>query len=297
MKAAELSYECPKDLQEAIDIKNRWGSTGQFLAGGQSLLPAVNMRLNTSACLIDLNRIDALRGIRQTGERIVIGAMTRHAEIVASPLIRRHLPVLVQAGRFLAHAAIRNRGTLGGSLALFDPAAEWPAACLLLDADINTFSSAGRRTITAGRFIQGLFKTDLDEDGLIESVTIPIRSTTERSIVLEQARRLGDFASAAVMARGVLDGRGDPWLRLVLFAIADRPLRLEGLERDLVEHLREGRTDRIEAIVKEALAGERIVADLYHGAATKRHLIAVLTRRAVFALSQPDAGETAGDEA
>ena len=287
MKAAELSYECPSSLEEALEIKKRWGLSAQFLAGGQSLIPAVNMRLNSSECLIDLNRIASLRGIREEDGGIVIGAMTRHAEVAASPLVRRRLPALVEASRFLAHSAIRNRGTFGGSIALFDPAAEWPAACLLLDAQVHTVSPAGRRSIAAERFIQGLYKTDLDENGLIESVTIPFQEPAERSVVLEQSRRLGDFASAAVMARGVLDGISAPWLRMVFFALSDRPLRIESLEQELTLLAREGRLSEIESRVKDALSSRTLVADLYHSVPTKRHLAAVLARRAITALVTP----------
>ena len=287
MKAAELSYECPSSLEEALAIKKHWGLSGQFLAGGQSLIPAVNMRLNSSQCLIDLNRIASLRGIREEDGCVVIGAMTRHAEVAASPIVRQRLPALVEAGRFLAHSAIRNRGTFGGSIALFDPAAEWPAACLLLDAQIHTVSPAGRRSIAADRFIQGLYKTDLDENGMIESVSIPFQEPAERSVVLEQSRRLGDFASAAVMARGVMTDTSAPTLRLVFFAVSDRPLRIESLEQELIPLAREGRLPEIGPRVKEALTSRALVADLYHSVPTKRHLAAVLAQRAMAALVAP----------
>lgn len=285
MKAAELSYERPTSLDEALAAKRRWGAAGQFLAGGQSLMPAVNMRLSGSECLIDINRIPALHGIRIEGDRVVIGATTRHAEVAASPVVAEHLPLLVEASRFLAHAAIRNRGTFGGSVALFDPAAEWPAACLLLDAEIRTVSPAGRRTVPAADFVQGLYKTDLDADGLVESVALPIQAPGERQVVLEEARRRGDFASAAVMGRAMLAGPGEPWLRLVFFAVSDRPLRLVPLERELLSLLKAGQPQRIAPTVKDALASQRIVADLYHGVATKRHLAAVLADRACRALA------------
>jgi carbon-monoxide dehydrogenase medium subunit len=287
VKAAELSYECPSSLEEALELKKHWKLSAQFLAGGQSLIPAINMRLNSSECLIDLNRIASLRGIREEDGCVVIGAMTRHAEVAASPIVRRRLPALVEASRFLAHSAIRNRGTFGGSIALFDPAAEWPAACSLLDARIHTVSPAGRRTIAAERFIQGLYKTDLDENGLIESVSIPFQEPVERSVVLEQSRRLGDFASAAVMARGVLNDTSAPALRLVFFAVSDRPLRIESLEEQLIPLAREGLLPEIESVVKEALTSRALVADLYHSVPTKRHLAAVLARRAIAMLLTP----------
>jgi carbon-monoxide dehydrogenase medium subunit len=284
VKAAELSYERPSSIDEALAIKKHWGSSGQFLAGGQSLMPAVNMRLNSPDCLIDLNRIASLRGIREEEGRVVIGAMTRHAEVAASPIVRRRLPALVEASRHLAHSAIRNRGTFGGSVALFDPAAEWPAACLLLDAQIHTVSPAGRRSIAAERFIQGLYKTDLEENGLIESVSLPFQAPLEKSVALEQSRRLGDFASAAVMARGVLKDTSAPMLRLVFFAVSDRPLRLESLERELIPLAREESLAEIAPRVKEALATQSLVADLYHSVPAKRHLAAILAQRAIAAL-------------
>jgi carbon-monoxide dehydrogenase medium subunit len=284
VKAAELSYECPSSLEEALAIKKHWGLSGQFLAGGQSLMPAVNMRLNSPDCLIDLNRIASLRGIREEDGCVVIGAMTRHAEIAASPIVRQRLPALVEASRHLGHTAIRNRGTFGGSIALFDPAAEWPAACLLLGAQIHTVSPAGRRSIAAERFIQGLYKTDLDKDGLIESVSLPFQAPAERSVVLEQSRRLGDFASAAVMARGVLKETSAPMLRLVFFAVSDRPLRLEPLELELIPLARDEALSEIAPRVKEALASQALVADLYHSVPAKRHLAAVLAQRAIAAL-------------
>jgi carbon-monoxide dehydrogenase medium subunit len=284
VKAAELSYECPSSLEEALAIKKLWGLSGQFLAGGQSLIPAVNMRLNSAECLIDLNRIATLRGIREEDGCVVIGAMTRHAEVAASPIVRRRLPVLIEASRFLAHSAIRNRGTFGGSIALFDPAAEWPAACLLLDAQIHLVSPAGRRSIAAHSFIKGLYRTDLDENGLIESVSIPFQDPVERSIVLEQSRRRGDFASAAVMARGMLKDTSAPMLRLVFFAVSDRPLRIESLEQELIPLACEGNLAEVGSRVKKALTSLALVADLYHSVPTKRHLAAVLAQRAIAAL-------------
>ena len=184
MKACEFTLERPDSIRQALDCKARWGEAARFLAGGQSLLPAVNMRLSNSGCLIDLNAIDALRGIRMEGDTLVIGALARHAEVVGSPLVRTAAPVLVQAGRYLAHVAIRNRGTFGGSVALADPAAEWPAACLLLGASMRVTGLAGSRDVPAAAFFKGMYMTDLAEDELLESVSIPSQPAGEASLAL-----------------------------------------------------------------------------------------------------------------
>lgn len=281
MKAGEFSYERPSSISEALAIKRRWGPAGRFLAGGQSLMPAINMRLNASECLIDLNRIDELRAIRLEAGHLVIGAMARHADVLESALIRQHAPLLLQAGRHLAHTAIRNRGTFGGSVALADPAAEWPAACLLLGAQMRVIGDGGAITYRAEEFFQGLYATRLGDNDLLESVAIPVQPPEERSAVIELARRQGDFAVAAVMARariksGALDG-----LAMVFFGVSDRPLRIAALEAQAATMANAGQLAGIEQAVGAPLAAAHIVADLYHSAQAKRHLCAVLSHRAV----------------
>lgn len=279
MKAGEFSYERPSSIAEAIAIKQRWGAAGRFLAGGQSLMPAVNMRFNASECLIDLNRVESLRSIQLDAGRLVIGAMARHADVLESPLVRQHLPILLQAGRHLAHSAIRNRGTFGGSVALADPAAEWPAACLLLGAELRVIGDSGLKTYAAADFFQGLYATSLQENDLLESVAIPVQTPDERSAVIELARRHGDFAVAAVMARACVKAGAIEGLSMVFFGVSDRPLRIPALEAQVQSLANAGQLAAIEQAVRPSLASTHIVADLYHSQEAKRHLCAVLSHR------------------
>lgn len=281
MKPAAFAYERPATLRAVLEAKARWGTGARYLAGGQSLVPALNMRLNQPECLIDLNGVAQLRGIREEGGEIVIGALARHSEVIGSSAVAAAAPLLRQAGRYLAHAAIRNRGTFGGSVALADPAAEWPAACLLLGARMRIAGAQGLREVAAHDFFRGLYATALGEDELLESVVIPRQAPGTRNCVLELARRHGDYASAAVMATARPQGRRLTQLRLVFFAVADLPLQDPLLDNRLEEAANGADDARIEAVARDGLAGRELRADLYTAAATKRHLCGVLARRAV----------------
>jgi carbon-monoxide dehydrogenase medium subunit len=280
MKSSAFAFERPASVEQALATKARWGGAARFLAGGQSLMPAMAMRFNESECLIDLNGLDELRRIRREGELLVIGAMARHADVIASPEALQAAPVLAQAGRYLAHAAIRNRGTFGGSVALADPAAEWPAACLLLDATIRIVGLQGRREVPARKFFQGLYATDLGEDELVESVAIPAQHPQEKSCVIELARRRGDFATAAVMARARAQGGKLAALQIVFFAVADAPLHDSGLDIRLQEAFNTDGAAEIGKAAAQALAAHHLRGDLYTQARTKAHLCGVLAQRA-----------------
>lgn len=284
MKAGEFNYVRPTSLEEALLAKQRWGSAGRFLAGGQSLMPAVNMRFNTSECLIDLNRVEELGGIRLDADRVVIGAMARHAQVLESPLVKQHLPILIKAGAHLAHSAIRNRGTFGGSVALADPAAEWPAACLLLNAQMRVMSESGVKTYTAEDFFQGLYTTRLQENDLLESVAIPLQTADECHTVIELSRRHGDFAVAAVMARAQRSAGKLKGLSMVFFGVSDRPLRIVALQDCVQDLVNAEQMQGIEPSARALLGSSHIVSDLYHSAEAKRHLCAVLSHRAAVQL-------------
>ena len=291
MKSAALEYERPTSVEQALALKRHWGDRASYLAGGQSLMPAINMRLNAAACLIDLNRIESMRGITLEGDHLVIGAMTTHAAILTSELVREHVPVLIQAGRYLAHTAIRNRGTIGGSLALFDAAAEWPAACILLNAQIRVEGPDGLRHHPAESFVQGLFNRSLGEDELITAILIPKQRSTDRSVVLELARRQGDFASAALMATVRVTAGKPTELRMVFFGVSDLPRRFETLESQLLEAIQAGHLTDVADLTRTALLRENVVADLYHSVEMKRHLCGVLASRALRQLLAPETSE------
>ena len=285
MKSGAFAFEKPASVQQALAAKARWGGAARFLAGGQSLMPAMALRFNASECLIDLNGLDDLARISLEGPQLVIGAMARHAQVIASPEVARAAPILAKAGRYLAHAAIRNRGTFGGSLALADPAAEWPAACLLLDATVRILGEQGRREVPIGQFLQGMYTTALDENELLESIVIAPRPADEKCCVLELARRHGDYASAAVMASACVQGGQLSGLRLVFFAVADTPLLDADLNARLQEAFNRDGANAVAPLAAQGAAAHGLRDDLYNQAATKAHLCGVLASRALTQLA------------
>ena len=205
MKAPAFAYAKPRSLEEAYALLEKHGEGARVLAGGQSLVPMLNLRLATPAILVDITGIDGLAGISIHEDKLRIGALTRHREIEQSAAIAKHCPLLTQAAPHVAHVAIRNSGTFGGSIALADPAAEWPACCLALDATVVLVSKAGERRVAAREFFKGLFATGLKPAELICAVEIPL-APSHRSVFLELSRRRGDYGLVGVAAMARLEG-------------------------------------------------------------------------------------------
>ena len=197
MKPPRFRYESPASAAEAVQLLAQHGEDARPLAGGQSLVPMMNFRLVAPACLVDLNRIDALSFIAMREGALAIGAMTRQAAIEDSDLVARHCPLLAEAVRFVAHRQIRNRGTVGGSLALAYPGAELPAVVLTLDGEITVLSAAGERRIPARDFFKGPMATDLRPGELIAAIRLRPMADDCTSAFVEVSRRHGDFALAA----------------------------------------------------------------------------------------------------
>jgi carbon-monoxide dehydrogenase medium subunit len=242
-------------------------------------MPALNMRLDKPDLLIDINGLSDLAGISITGSTLRIGALARHAEIGRSEQVARAAPLLARCVEHIAHPAIRNIGTIGGSLALADAAAEWPAACLALDATLIALGPGGERAIGARDFFLGLYQTALMTDELLIRIEVPIAPAGARSVALELARRRGDFAIVGLLAQAVPGAGGtlgEP--RTALFGLADRPIRLPAMEAALTG------TPRLEA-AQAAIDTIDAQADLYHSSATKSHLAKVLLSRAVAQLT------------
>lgn len=284
MKAPPFAYVRARSLAEVFDLLERHGEGARLLAGGQSLLASLNMRLAAPALLIDITRIVELSGIAVRGRKVRIGALTTHAEIQRSAEIARHVPLLTQAAPHIAHAAIRNVGTIGGSLALADPAAEWPACCVALDAQLVLRSRSRTRRVAAREFFQGLYATALRPNEVLTQVEIAATGPSWRSAFIELAHRRGDYASAGVAALARTNSRGvlsDP--RLAFLGVGPAPT----LARTAMAVI-EGKRVSAETI---AAAGEALGrdiepgADLYATAATKLHLARVLTGRALMALA------------
>lgn len=227
MKPAPFTYVRPDSVEETLRLLDERGESAKVLAGGQSLVPLLNLRLARVDCLIDIAHLPGLGeiGVGADGA-LMIGALVRQRELVASPLVRRHAPLLAECAPLIGHPATRNRGTVGGSIAHADPAAELPAALLALEATILVTSSAGAREIPSAAFFCDLFTTALAPQELVTAVRIPPAPPHSGWTCLELARRHGDFALVGVAAGISLDGDGRcAEARLSLFGVAATPVR------------------------------------------------------------------------
>jgi carbon-monoxide dehydrogenase medium subunit len=281
MKAPPFNYTRADHLAEVFELLIQHGADAKILAGGQSLMPALNMRLSSPALLIDISRLGdhapQLTAIRLQGACLHIGALATHAEVGASPVIRKHFPLLADAATHIAHPAIRNRGTFGGSLATADPAAEWPACCVALDAQIVLTSKSGSRQIAAREFFQGIYTTALQPDEIITEVIFPVPGEGWRQAFVELARRRGDYAIAGVAALAKVDGSAINDLHLAFLGVGDKPVLAVETSRVFVS---KGFSDSSLRDAQQALAIEiDPAADLYTSAAAKRHLAQVLAGR------------------
>ena len=278
MKPADFSYAKPKSLDELLQLLGDTDKDFQVLAGGQSLMPMMNFRLAQPELLVDLNAIPELQYIEDARDHIKVGAMTRYAQLAGSDLVREHLPLVSMALPHIAHAAIRNRGTIGGSAALADPAAEMPALLLALEASLELASAGGRRHVAAEDFFLGIYETALEEGEIIQSIAIPKKKPGEAFGFHELARRHGDYAMAGVaIAANTIDPASN--VRIAMFGVADRAQRMSGAEQALEGH----KLDAPSAL--EAAIGSfeelEFEGDLNADAATKKHLAGVVLKRAL----------------
>jgi carbon-monoxide dehydrogenase medium subunit len=224
MKAAAFSYTRASSVTDALNLLARYGDDAKVLSGGQSLMPALNLRLSAPAWIVDIGAISELQGISVSGQVLRIGALTRHVDILKSPEIALHAPLLSEAMVHVAHPAIRNKGTLGGNLAHADPASEMPACVIALDATIVVQGQSGERRVPAADFFTGIYETVLAPDELLVAVEIPVKRPQSAHFFHEYARRKGDYAIIGLGASAVLDGDMFAELRLGFFAVGEKPL-------------------------------------------------------------------------
>ncbi|KMO41371.1 molybdopterin dehydrogenase [Methylobacterium tarhaniae] len=224
MKAPDFAYARPASLDEALALLAAHGEDAVPLAGGQSLVTTLNLRLSAPSVLVDLNAIPGLSGITEAEGVVRVGAMARHREVGTSEIVRARLPLLAAAMPHIAHPAIRNRGTIGGSVALADPATEWPACCLALDATIVVRGPQAERRIAARDFFQGLYATALRPGEIVVAVEFPLPASDAVWGFDELARRRGDYALAGLAATARRTGAGLADMRLAFFGLADRPV-------------------------------------------------------------------------
>lgn len=288
MKAPAFSYLRPRRLAEVLTLLAQHGDEARLLAGGQTLLATLNMRLSEPALLIDMQSVPELKGLGVAADYLRIGALVTHSEIEASALVAQHAPLLAMAAPHIAHRAIRNLGTFGGSIAYGDPAAEWPACLLALDGVVIARSLQGERRMAARDFFTGLYSTELAANEVIVACEIPVATATHRFAFDELARRHGDYAVAGLAAAARLENGVLDQVRLAWLGVGSMPLRSIATEQVLQgQPLSTATIDRAIEALRTELQPE---ADLTHSAAAKLHLAGVLLKRALNALdAQPSA--------
>ncbi|MBI2466768.1 MAG: xanthine dehydrogenase family protein subunit M [Candidatus Rokubacteria bacterium] len=280
MKPVRFAYADPRSVEEALALLAEHGEDAKLLAGGQSLVPLLNLRLARPSVLIDLNRVAGLEGIRLDDGVLRVGAMTRQRTLEKDPAVRTRCPLLVQALHFVGHPPIRHRGTVGGSLAHADPAAELPAALACLGGEVVARSRAGERVIAAAEFFRGLMTTALRPDEILTEVRFRLPSRSAGWAFLEVARRHGDFALVGVAV--LVEAGPDRTLRDVrvsVFGVGSTPVRARAAERELEDQeLTPGRLRRAAELVSGTLRPD---SDIHASADYRREVAGVLTRRAL----------------
>jgi carbon-monoxide dehydrogenase medium subunit len=269
VKPAPFAYQKAHSLDDAVALLAA-NKDARLLAGGQSLIATLNMRLSAPALLIDINGIGGLDGIALKGGTVEIGALVRHAQAERSDVIAQHAPLIARAMPHIAHVAIRNRGTLGGSIAFADPAAELPACLLALDGEVEAAGPKGKRTIKAADFFKGLFETALSPDEMLTAIHVPAAGNDTRIGFAELARRHGDYAIVGLAACARAAGKGLADVRLAYFGVGNTPVRAKKAEAALEK-----------GDVDAAVAALDLEPhdDVQATAAVKKHLAGVLLRR------------------
>ena len=267
MIPAAFDYARPTSVDEAVAALAEYGEDAKLLAGGHSLLPMMKLRLAVPSVLVDIGRIRDAEGIRIDGDEVVVGALTRHCDLVASPVLRADAPLLALTAAHVGDPQIRNRGTMGGSLAHADPAADLPAAVVASDATLQAQGPSGRRSIRADDFFTGYFETALGPDEMLVEIRVP-RTGPNGAHYEKFTRRANDWAIVAV---ATVAGR------IALANMADVPMRATGVEQALAGG------ESVEDAAQLAADGTFPTADMHADEEYRRHLARVLTRRALLA--------------
>ncbi|PYO49750.1 MAG: molybdopterin dehydrogenase [Candidatus Rokuibacteriota bacterium] len=279
MKPPRFEYHAAHSVDEAVELLGRYGGDAKVLAGGQSLMPMLNFRLARPAALVDVNRVAALAYVREDDGVVAFGAMTRQRTIEFSPVVAARLPLLREATRWVGHLPIRSRGTIGGSIAHADPSAEYPAVLTALGGEVVVQGPRGRRAVKAADLFEGYLTTSLEPEELLVEVRLPAMPAGAGYAFEEFARRHGDFAIVGIAAMVVREGARCAVARLATAGAGPVPVRLRAAE-EILE--RDGLGDT--AIAAAARRASELVepdSDLHASADYRRHLVGVLTERAL----------------
>ena len=286
MKASAFSYARATSVANALELLVAYGDKAKVLSGGQSLMPAMNLRLISPELIVDIGEITELRGIAVRGDVLSIGALTRHVDLLRSPEIAAHAPLLTEAAAHVAHPAIRNRGTLGGSLAHADPASELPASLVALNATIVVSGQTGERRIAAGEFFTGIYETALSAQELLIAVEVPVAQKNSAHFFHEFARRHGDYAIAGLAAQAIVQAGLFTELRAAFFAVGDRPILAKAATKLINIRITPAVLAEASATLGEELDPQE---DQQASAAMRRHLARILLVRCASALLGPPA--------
>jgi len=279
VKAPKFSYIRGGSLDQVLTLLNEYGEEGRILAGGQSLMPTLNMRLSNPKILIDINHLSELKSISLNDDIVSIGALSRHSEVGRSPVVERHLPLIADAIPHVAHIAVRNRGTFGGSVALADPAAELPACVLALGGTLVLQSVRGIRKIIADDYFLGLYETERKPDELLIEVQIPVQDPTALSAFVELSQRKGDYAIAGLAFVGTLENQLIKTAKLVYFGSETKPTLANNTMAVLTNTPWD---DKTRELIAETLGQDLDpMTNLQGSAKMKLHLQKVLTGRAI----------------
>lgn len=279
MIPGSFEYHSPTSLDEAVALLGQYGDEAKILSGGQSLIPAMRFRLAQPGILIDINGIPNLEYVREEGDRLVIGGLTRESAVEKSELVQKRYPLLADTARVIADPLVRNMATIGGNLAHADPANDHPATMLAYGAEVVTQGPNGTRTIAIDDFFVGLFESALESDEILTEIRIPVPASGSGGAYLKIERKVGDYAISAVAVQLQMDGATVSNVRIGLTNVSPSPIRATDAEQILSGT---SATDAdLEAAGKAAAAACDPSADLRGSEDYKRDLTRVLTKRAV----------------
>ncbi|MBY0380601.1 MAG: xanthine dehydrogenase family protein subunit M [Xanthobacteraceae bacterium] len=280
MKARAFNYVRATTVADALGAFTAASDDASYIAGGQSLVPALAMRLQAPSVLIDISHIESMRGISLDGDWLRIGALTRHFETLSDPLIRRHAPLLSEAAPYVAHPAIRNKGTLGGSVALADPASEFPAIMLALGAEMEIAGPSGTRRVPADEFFVDLYQTALESGELLVALRVPVVKANQRWAFDELSRRRGDYAIVGAGVIAAFNGAKVSDTRIVFLSVGPTPVRARAAEAAMLGHeLNGGVIQQAQALLEQDLDPPD---DKHLTASMRMHLARVLLGRLLY---------------
>jgi len=284
MYPAQFEYHTPGTVKEALDLLGRWKDDAKLLAGGHSLLPAMKLRLARPAHLVDLRKVPGLSGIKEEGGMLVIGAMATHYAIESSPVVKSKCPVLAQTAAMIGDPMVRNMGTIGGSLAHADPAADYPAAIIALGAEMVAEGPKGKRSIKADDFFKGLLTTALGPDEVLTEVRVPVCGPAVGCAYLKFPHPASRFAVVGVAAVLTMEGGKVSKAGIGITGAGTKAVRAKGVEAALMGKALDAAS--IQAAAEKAAEGVDVQADLQGSVEYKQHLLKVFTKRAVEAAAK-----------